>query len=175
MHTCKKKVLIVNGQYLFALFISNYVPNSIQGNVSRLWLVNFSVVNPKTEVQKSVTAVQKSVTTEGPIKFQIGKQECKFFRQNKRTWRVKFENNNCDRIWLIFYRIGVIKIKYRKIGKFCLLHIYLSRGYGRKFKVFNGKREAQRSRCKYSWIACILVPNIYFYIITSNSMISRAI
>ena len=99
-------------------------------------MVNFSAVNPKKGVQKSVTAVQKSVTTEGPIGFQTGKRECKFFQQNKQTWRVKFENNNCDQIWLIFYRIGVIKIKYRKIGKFCLLHIYLSRGYGRKLKFF---------------------------------------
>ena len=43
----------------------------------------------------------------------------------------KLENNS-DQMWLVFN--GVIKMKYLKIGKFCLLYTYLSRGYGRKFK-----------------------------------------
>ena len=62
-----------------------YLHNNIQGKVSGLWLVDFSAVNPVrglqkfvTTVQKSVTTVQKSVTTEEPIKFDVGKRECKF-------------------------------------------------------------------------------------------------
>ena len=48
-------------------------------------------------VQQSVTQVQKSVTTEEPIKFEVGKRECKFSQPNKQTWRVKFETN-CGQI-----------------------------------------------------------------------------
>ena len=36
----------------------------------------------------------KFVTAEEPIKFQIGKRECKFFQQNEQTWSVKFDNIN---------------------------------------------------------------------------------
>ena len=48
-----------------------------------------------TTVQKSVTAVQKSVTTEEPIKFYIGKPECK-----KKTNMARLQSNLANSLHL---------------------------------------------------------------------------
>ena len=59
-------------------------------------------------------------------------------------------------------------MKYLTTGKFWLLYTYLSRCYGRKFKVFKEKGKGS-DRDVYIRIAiaiaCILVSNISFYII----------
>ena len=51
---------------------------------------------------------------------------------------MKFESD-CGHIWLGLQRTLFIKIKYITIGKSGLLYTYLSRRYGRGFKVFKQK------------------------------------
>ena len=60
-----------------------------------------SIVIGQFQCSLSQKEVQKSVTTE-PIKFDVRKRECKFSKQNKQTWQVKFEGN-CSQIWLGFF------------------------------------------------------------------------